>query len=230
MNTEQVKKWWRLPNTDRLIDVSREQPDGCWESEESGGRCHYDKETATIHFGESMVYGAHHHYPCGKPDVDADMLREIEDRKVQWKAMWESAEDFPFPVSKIYLCDSLVWEKDEKEQGVKELAALFKEEIDANCSNCDKNEVCLFPCSDVSNLVAAWLEEGISQESEDCNTKMFVHSPCCNAHWELVVNAETGELGLQCEECNKPLNIRIADRLPPEKCNCGNCGKEELFS
>ena len=33
--------------------------------------------------------------------------------------------------------------------------------------------------------------------------KYYIHSNCCNAHWEIVVN-ENNVPELQCEKCGKP--------------------------
>ncbi len=91
----------KLPGTDLLIDVSLENPKGWWESETSAGHCLYVPEEKAIYLGDSCFYGPHYHYPCGDPDYDAQTLREIEARKVQWAAMLEGAEDFQLPVEKI---------------------------------------------------------------------------------------------------------------------------------
>jgi len=93
----------KLPRTGLLIDVDLENPKGWWESETSAGHCEYVPEEKAVHLGGICFYGPHYHYPSGKPDLDAQMLREIEKRKIQWAAMLEHAEDFQFPVEKIFM-------------------------------------------------------------------------------------------------------------------------------
>ena len=93
-----------------IVDVEPSSPEGWWETEISAGHCSYDVETKTLHTGASVVYGAHHHYPCGDPELDAKMKQEIEDRAVQWAQIWEEAEEFPWPIRRVYDYGDLVWE------------------------------------------------------------------------------------------------------------------------
>lgn len=56
---------------------------------------------------------------------------------------------------------------------------------------------------------------------------MFVHSACCNAHWELVLN-EDGSGDLVCEKCQKSIStdkIKIKHTLPMQ-CSCPDCTSE----
>jgi len=64
-------------------------------------------------------------------------------------------------------------------------------------------------------------------EMNDKNV-FFIHSKCCDAHWELVYFAGANKrYKLQCEECGKPVggDIRVAGPLL-EKPKCARCGDE----
>jgi hypothetical protein len=104
------RTWRKIELIDCIVDVEPSRQEGGWEDEISGGYCSYNVETKTLHLGASMVYGAHHHYPCGNPEIDAEMKQEIEDRAVQWGEIWEEAEKFPWPIRRVYKCGQLVWE------------------------------------------------------------------------------------------------------------------------
>lgn len=39
----------------------------------------------------------------------------------------------------------------------------------------------------------------------------YIHSPCCDAHWELAVY--NGKLGLYCEKCSKSIGDRVKVEL-----------------
>ena len=62
--------------------------------------------------------------------------------------------------------------------------------------------------------------------------KMFMHSKCCNAHWELVWNGGM-DYDLQCEECGTSIGpaIKVAGPYYSErKCDssgCQNLAREE---
>ena len=32
---------------------------------------------------------------------------------------------------------------------------------------------------------------------------MFIHSACCGAHWEMILNTKTGKTILECEKCGE---------------------------
>jgi formate dehydrogenase maturation protein FdhE len=60
-------------------------------------------------------------------------------------------------------------------------------------------------------------------EHEDCN---FIHSACCNSHWECVL-LKDGTGRLQCVECGMSLSptlVRITHNIELEACNCDMCG------
>jgi hypothetical protein len=57
--------------------------------------------------------------------------------------------------------------------------------------------------------------------------QMFVHSGCCQAHWELVYDTKAGTWSLACESCGKGPGPRIAVTGPKlEDCQCAECGKQ----
>lgn len=54
--------------------------------------------------------------------------------------------------------------------------------------------------------------------------EIFLHTPCCHGHWELVV--ANGELEARCESCPKTtihLGIKVPDGVIPI---CSVCGKK----
>ena len=54
--------------------------------------------------------------------------------------------------------------------------------------------------------------------------KMFIHSKCCNAHWELTW--ADGKYNLECEVCGKPAKpLRVVGPVAPE--SCGVCEGED---
>jgi hypothetical protein len=56
------------------------------------------------------------------------------------------------------------------------------------------------------------------------NETFYIHSRCCNSHWELVVS--DGVYKLQCEKCGKDSGVGI---IPPMvgPCECEICKKGE---
>jgi hypothetical protein len=53
----------------------------------------------------------------------------------------------------------------------------------------------------------------------------YVHSACCNAHWELVYDPVTKEAHIECEVCGKHSgsNVKVTmESVPP----CACCGRE----
>lgn len=68
------------------------------------------------------------------------------------------------------------------------------------------------------------MSNGINDENV-----FFVHSKCCNAHWELVYFAGANKrYELQCEKCSKLVggNIEVTGPLL-EKPKCAKCGDED---
>ena len=55
----------------------------------------------------------------------------------------------------------------------------------------------------------------------------YIHSRCCNAHWELMYSLSTNEYFLLCENCGKPSGISV---MGPDLtgCSCEICGEEDI--
>jgi len=57
--------------------------------------------------------------------------------------------------------------------------------------------------------------------------ELFIHSRCCEAHWELVVVGNKYEL--QCEKCGKPIGNSIKIKGPNmSKCGCEICNRKRI--
>ena len=60
---------------------------------------------------------------------------------------------------------------------------------------------------------------------ENTNDAMFIHSKCCNAHWELTIKKD-GTAVLLCEHCGKPagkqVTVKVDINTKNMKCDC--CG------
>ena len=59
---------------------------------------------------------------------------------------------------------------------------------------------------------------------------LFVHSACCNAHWEIVL-IEDGTGAIQCEKCGTPVGqnlIKLVHTIKIDKCCCDECHNEPL--
>ncbi len=56
--------------------------------------------------------------------------------------------------------------------------------------------------------------------------KMYLHSKCCGAHWELVLTCDE-TMELRCEQCGERTNLQIStpDSLK-EDVKCSACGEE----
>lgn len=55
--------------------------------------------------------------------------------------------------------------------------------------------------------------------------KTFLHSRCCESHWELVTN-ENGEYDLECASCGESIGSNIHVIGPElENCECEECKK-----
>ena len=54
--------------------------------------------------------------------------------------------------------------------------------------------------------------------------QFFVHSKCCMAHWELVV--EDGKYSLQCENCGKPIGPSVKITGPTDV-SCELCEEDK---
>lgn len=52
--------------------------------------------------------------------------------------------------------------------------------------------------------------------------ELYIHSKCCNAHWE--IKYEDGEYELTCEKCRKPLHGITVDGPSLEGKDCAECG------
>lgn len=52
---------------------------------------------------------------------------------------------------------------------------------------------------------------------------MYVHSRCCNAHWELVFDNNTKEYQLQCETCGEPAGVKVTGPDTGKTCACAEC-------
>jgi len=56
---------------------------------------------------------------------------------------------------------------------------------------------------------------------------LYLHSKCCNAHWELVYH--DGQYWIECEVCRQPPaeanGLQIVGPLLPEDC-CDECRRE----
>jgi hypothetical protein len=62
-------------------------------------------------------------------------------------------------------------------------------------------------------------------EDEKHEKVVFVHSACCNAHWEIVL-IEDGTGAIQCEKCGKPVSqelITLHHSVKIDKCACDLC-------
>lgn len=53
----------------------------------------------------------------------------------------------------------------------------------------------------------------------------YIHSRCCQSHWELIITEES-KFELVCEKCGSPSGIEIATE-PPPCAKCDECGKVE---
>jgi hypothetical protein len=51
------------------------------------------------------------------------------------------------------------------------------------------------------------------------NNIFYVHSQCCNAHWELVYDNHSGIYRLQCEVCGKPAGVKVSGPLIAARCD-----------
>jgi len=49
---------------------------------------------------------------------------------------------------------------------------------------------------------------------------LYIHSRCCNAHWEVIYCKKTGKYRMLCEKCGKPNNLIITGKAIDscEKC------------
>lgn len=55
--------------------------------------------------------------------------------------------------------------------------------------------------------------------------RLYVHTKCCNAHWELCY--ENGDWFLECEKCGKPAGTMVKVEGPTlEGCQCEICKAE----
>jgi hypothetical protein len=55
---------------------------------------------------------------------------------------------------------------------------------------------------------------------------MFVHSACCEDHWELIFNKKTKEWSLVCCGCGKGIGIKVTGPDVSDL-KCKHCEKEE---
>ncbi len=55
----------------------------------------------------------------------------------------------------------------------------------------------------------------------------FIHSQCCDAHWELIYDAASGLYALQCEKCAKPAGSGITISGPLLAGRCARCNPDE---
>ena len=54
--------------------------------------------------------------------------------------------------------------------------------------------------------------------------ELFIHSSCCNAHWELVCRETI--YSLECEKCGKDIGPQIKVEGPNlDGCRCKDCEK-----
>lgn len=61
----------------------------------------------------------------------------------------------------------------------------------------------------------------------DQKQKMFVHSKCCGAHWELCY--EGGTWTLECERCGQSPGSGLEVVGPTlDECTCASCGCSEV--
>jgi len=58
--------------------------------------------------------------------------------------------------------------------------------------------------------------------------KMFIHSRCCNAHWELTY--QNGTYQLECENCGEPAGSLSVTGPEEEECQCTICQKRKEMS
>lgn len=50
--------------------------------------------------------------------------------------------------------------------------------------------------------------------------KCFLHSRCCNANWELLVDTKTGIIDIVCEKCGTSSGIKELKKEPcPNECD-----------
>lgn len=66
-------------------------------------------------------------------------------------------------------------------------------------------------------------------EANETMEKLYIHSKCCNAHWELVIK-EDGSCDLECEVCGKSIGRRVDIDIPKERLKCDLCGKWHTVS
>lgn len=61
-------------------------------------------------------------------------------------------------------------------------------------------------------------------EGKDC--VLYIHSKCCDAHWELIYNITIKKYELVCEKCGKSSGNSIKIEGPSlSDRHCGCCGK-----
>ena len=57
-------------------------------------------------------------------------------------------------------------------------------------------------------------------ETEKSDNTLFIHSRCCNAHWELVFFPDAGRYRLECEKCGKEATpLRIIGPVMEHQCS-----------
>jgi hypothetical protein len=54
----------------------------------------------------------------------------------------------------------------------------------------------------------------------------FIHSRCCNAHWELLVGSDTGKARLVCEKCGKEAGESVKVMLGFKVDGCDVCKRQ----
>lgn len=54
--------------------------------------------------------------------------------------------------------------------------------------------------------------------------EFYIHSKCCNSHWELVVRGDN--FSLQCENCGKDIgpSVQVIGSIEKKECAC--CGSK----
>lgn len=86
------------------------------------------------------------------------------------------------------------------------------------CTSCIRNGL-----KEVINAIAGVAEKGKTEENK--SEPAFVHSKCCDAHWECV--CRDGIWGLECEKCGKPIGGGITIIGPNiSGCECAECKKK----
>lgn len=53
---------------------------------------------------------------------------------------------------------------------------------------------------------------------------LYVHSRCCNKHWELVLR--NGKASLECEECGRPAGSQLTVSITNVPQECEECQKD----